>query len=217
MFKCVPELSLPGRLLRAAAALSTFLVCGAVSTSASANYMQDGQILNSPDGRYAVKFNFDAPSNYISVYRRTVKMTRDRNNRDHRHVILKLIKRELDDCIGGARWAPHRGHTFVFAIDGVYGDARLAVWTGGKRAWTLVPRRFESMSGLEGYELDGFSKDGNTILFGYWSDSGRGESVKWFSYRVKLARGSKSVRDHRVTDLKRPPPVFDANVITGGD
>src|ERR1051326_1847230 len=66
------------------------------------------------------------------------------------------------DDVHGLAWVPGHHHRLVVATCGLYGEARLALWDGGKHWRVLHPvkRPYE-----ECFWLDGVSADGESILY----------------------------------------------------
>ncbi len=170
----------------------------------------------SPDGRYVAVLDYIADTWALSICSRKIvfEARRDKQKKSQRRIVLRRYTAELTDDISGIRWAPRHPHTLVFATSGIYSKARMAVWQGGKRAVTLVHSRLKKGS-EEGFQLDGISKDGNMVYYGYFGDSHDQRDAHWKSYRVGVMPGSKPVRDHR-NHGDMPPEVFDKNVMAYG-
>lgn len=171
----------------------------------------------SPDGRYVAVIKLDDAAWVLSVYRRHVVSAELHGKRlPRRRVVLTPFALDIGRDIAGARWCPRRGHTLVFAEDGVYADdARMAIWRRGKRAVMLVPRRLEKDSGQEFFQLDGISRDGKTVYYGYGVASRDKYGAHWVSYKIGLTPDSRPMRDRRNHGY-RPPDVFDKSVMAYG-
>src|SRR5580658_5756782 len=77
------------------------------------------------------------------------------------------------------------GHKLIFGASDAYGNAKLAMWRGGKRYRTLVRRRYKVDTHDECFELDGISSDGKRVYYRYSNDS------LPQSYRITLTPGGK--------------------------
>src|SRR5258708_7445280 len=139
----------------------------------------------SPDGRYVAVIDLDAAEWILSVYRRriVIKTQRDTPKR-FRKIITRQRITSVSHDIAGVRWAPRNRHTLVFAVGGVYANARLAIWQGGKRDRTLVHGRLNEDSGEEFFQLDGVSNDGSTVYYGYGTASEDKYGAHWKSYHI---------------------------------
>ena len=167
--------------------------------------------VKSPDGKYALAVFYDGPAAFLRIYtRRVVVQPIPGTHRFKRSVKLQVYISKLCDGIDNVCWVPKHDHTLVFRVGDAYGDAKLALWSGGKRAKTLVRRRSNTKS--EDYELDGVSKDGRRVYYGYNNDNG------WKSYYIDLAEGSRPHPDYK-HGAKRgsDPDVWDKAVIITGD
>jgi hypothetical protein len=127
-----------------------------------------------------------------------------------------MYVKNLCEGVSNVRWAPRHRHTLVFGVTDVYGNARLAMWNGGKRAITLVPRKYKYDTISEYFELDGISGDGRTVYYAYSNDNPHGSQYEdWHSYNIKLEVGSKPHKSNR--KYASMPEVWDKSVILTGN
>lgn len=82
-------------------------------------------------------------------------------------------------CSAGYLWVPGKPHTLVFGTSGMYGEAKLAMWKGGKTVALKQAKRPAD----EAFRLFSVSADGKTLYYGHGRDD---QSEKRFR-RKRLA------------------------------